>query len=213
MKLLAPFVIALILGCLSLPAEQATGGNDRALEQTLNEERYKNLISKINTLQESYDVLVGRLEKTDQRIRALTDEVEKLKERHNRAGANQVTPEQLKDVVDQLRKVEENRQADTKWIRDKLDKLDKLAKAPLTPPAEPKRQNDAQALPENVVLQPQEVPAGATLSEIAKTYNEGLKNRGSKRRITVPQILRANPGLKPETLQACQKILIPLPKD
>jgi LysM repeat protein len=50
-----------------------------------------------------------------------------------------------------------------------------------------------------------QVQSGDSLSAIAKAY----RDKGVK--VTVPQILAANPGLKPETMKAGQKIIIPAP--
>ena len=107
-----------------------------------------------------------------------------------------------------MKEVDKKRQADNEKVVDELEKLRKALvgggssggrKTSVTPPADtPKTTFDPTA-----PHMEHKVQSGETVDAIVAAYRaKGVK-------VTLQQVLAANPGLKPETLKAGQTIIIP----
>lgn len=170
---------------------------DAALEQRLNE-----LQGKIETLLESQEGL-------RKQIAQLAKELDTVRDQQNKPLPASASQEDLKLLRDKVLEVDRKRLDDYEKIRAELMKLGKTltASAPAsTPKAAPpeRREKPKDSSPESGFEY--EVQKGDTLSLIIQAYRE--KNV----KITMDQVLKANPGLKPERLRPGQKIFIPAPQ-
>jgi len=168
------------------------------------EERFNQLSGKIE------DLIAGQ-EAQRKRLADLAREVENLREQQSKpAPNNYASQEDLKRLAEAVKEVDHKRMDDYGKIHDEILKLGKKLSMPA--PMPPKRSisgnssgDDAPPVAEKkgfeYVIQP-----GDTLSVIVAAYKE--KNI----KVTVDQILKANPGLKPERLSAGKTIFIPAPK-
>ena len=113
-----------------------------------------------------------------------------------------------------MREVDRKRLEDYDKIRAELAKLGRILATPPAPP--PSKKAPAPAATDNAPEEksgPPEkgyeyvVQRGDSLSIIVQAYHE--KNI----KVSVEQILKANPGLKPDKLYVGRKIFIPAPKE
>ena len=163
--------------------------------------------------QQQMDQINGRLQDIldaqaaqGKRIDALEKEIADLRDKPAGPGAAQGDLEKL---ADQVQEIDKKRQADRELILKEIEKLGKAGSSPSVRRSTP-----------TVTTNPP--PGGAsaggrengyeyavqrndTLSIIAKAYrDQGIK-------VTADQILKANPGLNPNSLKVGQKIFIPAP--
>jgi nucleoid-associated protein YgaU len=170
---------------------------------------------RLNKLSAQIEDLMGAKTEQDRRIAALAKEVESLRGQMERPTASAASPEDLKRVADAVREVDQKRLEDYEKIRVELQKLGKTLAA--TPPA-PKKPNSPttganppgpSTTSEKAGMQDKGfeyvIARGDTLSLIVKAYHD------KKIPVTVDQILKANPGLKPDKLVVGKKIWIPAP--
>jgi LysM repeat protein len=177
----------------------AAGGAVRAQDAAV-EERLNKLSAHIE------DLLAAQAEQ-QKRIAALTREIEALRDQINRPAANYATAEDLRKLAEKLQEIDQKRVADNEKIVKELERLARLGAGARPEPREAKP------------VEPKPAPGGATsekgyeyviqsgdtLSGIAAACREkGIK-------VTVEQILKANPGLKERSLRPGQKIFIPAP--
>lgn len=169
------------------------------------EERSKRLSAEIQTIQETQELLVKNQAEFRQRLERLADEVRNLKEDQNRSSGNMVSRDELRKYV---REIDEKREADKKVI---LENIRDLAKVPVAPPPAPKT-TSARPAPEPVNEEPPfvyTVRKSDRLLDIVAEYNDYFQKHGQPK-ITVDQVLKANPGLKADRLVAGKKIRIPV---
>ena len=135
-----------------------------------------------------------------------------LRDQQAKPTGNYASPEQLKRLADSLKEVDRKRVDDNEKTRAELLKLAVILNKPLPPqpkkktasvPSEPSTDKEnkpgkTEEMAEYVIK------SGDTLGLIAQAYRE--KNV----KITVDQILKANPGLVPEKMHVGQKIRVPL---
>ena len=132
-----------------------------------------------------------------------------LREQLGRTDACYASQQELRNLVDTILNVDQERLRDGEQIHIELANLGRM----LTMPPAPK-----EATPVAMTASPDSdrptalergyeyvIQAGDTLSAISRAYRE--KNI----KVSVDQILKANPGLKPEKLRPGQRILIPAP--
>jgi LysM repeat protein len=161
---------------------------------------------RLNSLSAQIDVLKEAKELQNKRIEALEKQVNDLQSQLGKVpSGNFASQEDLSKVADAVKEVDKKRQADSENVTDRLEKLRKDLvgggrRTAVTPTEPPKATVDV-----NAPHMEYQVQSGDSLSAIAKAY----RDKGVK--VTVPQILAANPGLKPETMKAGQKIIIPAP--
>jgi Rad3-related DNA helicase len=230
MKWMLPLMIVLLAGnAVRLRADSLSEAAALAAQRDA-EERYKRLSADVQELLDTQAVLLKRLEESRQRIDRLSDEVRSLKEEHNRTSGNAVSRDEFRKYVEKLKELDEKREADKKLILDNIKSL-----ANLPPPAasdeRDKDKGNARRKNNHSAERNTERPADRStdvseeppylytvkkndqLLTIVASYNEYFQEQGLPK-ITVEQVLKANPGLKADHLVAGRKIRIPaLAKD
>ena len=169
------------------------------------------LIDQINGKIQDIYVLI---DKQDKRIAALEKSVGDLSDKLNQPAASSANADDLQKLARQVKELAEKQQHDNDQI---VKTLEKLARGGgfSTPP----RSRPAAAQVDNPPTAPTPAAAGDkqngywypvkdkdTLIAIAKAYSAELKTK-----ITVDQILAANPGLTAKNLSVGKKIFIPAP--
>ena len=168
--------------------------------------------------QERLDKLAGRIEDLTaaqeamrKQINDLSRQLESAREQSSKPNTSYATREDLNQLAEKIREVDRKRMDDAETVRAELLKLRKALEVPLTPskpkstsPPREKAPPEKPAGDEKVF--PYTIQSGDTLDAIVAAYRE--KNI----KVTVAQILAANPGLKADHLRVGQKIYIPAPK-
>jgi hypothetical protein len=168
------------------------------------EERYKRLAADVQAILDTQEVLQKRQEDLRQRLDKLVEEIRSLKEDQSRSGSL-ATREELRKYVEKLKEVDEKREMDKKVI---LENIKELAKAPPVVVAESKPPKSRSAEPAEEQPFVYVVKKNDRLLDIVAEYNDYFQKRGQSK-ITMDQVLKANPGLKADRLVAGKKIRIP----
>ena len=171
-------------------------GQDAATEEQLNKLR-----GEITALQASNVDL-------QKRLADVMKELQDVREQATKPTGNYASAEDLKQLAEKVREVDRKRADDRELILDEIKKLGKTMSAgggrpPKKPDDPPKGNTENPTVPDKgyeYVIQ-----SGDTLSSVVAAYRE----KGVK--VTVDQVLKANPTLKPESLKVGQKVFIPAP--
>jgi LysM repeat protein len=188
--------ISLFLCTALLAAPTISPAQDAATEERLNK-----LSAEIDVLTEAKDELNKKIDALDNQIRDLQTQVSK-------PTGNYASADDLKQLADAIKEVDKKRQADNDRV---VQELQRLGKTLTSSPPSHRSPGTSTPPPIGDTSSPQdgfyyEIQDGNTLAEIAKAY----RDKGIK--ITVQQILDANPGLKANNMKVGQKIFIPKPK-
>lgn len=166
---------------------------------------YEERIKRLNSMVEDLLAAQATLQK---RLAALSDELATLREDQARRASRYATQEDVRRMFEGFAKeVERKRDDDRKAVLEELHKLAQAA-AVVEPP--PRRVRDTPPPP-----RPDPAPAskgyryqvkpGDTLSAIVMAYQQnGVK-------VTLDQVIKANPHLKPNNLRPNQEVFIPEP--
>jgi LysM repeat protein len=169
--------------------------------------------------QQQMDEINGRLQNIleaqsaqGKRIEALEKEISDLRDKTSQPPpvTDNASAADLKKLADQVQEIDRKRQEDRELILKEIEKLGKVSSSPASHKPSPIVSTPAADNPAPAATGPQKgyeykVAAGDTLSIIAKAYrDQGIK-------VTTDQILKANPGLNPNTIKVGQKIFIPAP--
>jgi LysM repeat protein len=168
------------------------------------EENYKSLRGKLQDMIEAQSAY-------EKRIQALEREVSDLREQLAKPSGNYASQEDVKQLAGTVQEIDRKREADTKHI---LDEFSRLGKTLAATPA-PRPSTKPPVIDSTPTYTPKvdesgftyQIKAGDNLSTIAQAYKE---QQGI--RVTVRQILDANPGLNPDKLVIGKKIFIPVPR-
>jgi len=168
------------------------------------QERLDKLSGQINDLVEVQRAL-------QKQIAEVSREMDSLRSQLNRPNENNVTHNDLKPLIKAIEEVDRKRIDDAKAVQSQLASIAKsLEAAASRRPERPPVRSNPESDPGTTPARPQrgyeyEVKSGDTLSTILAAYREqGVK-------VTTDQVLKANPGLKPERMKVGQKIFIPNP--
>lgn len=191
--------LGLTAGLTSAPGRAENAAAEAAQRQEA-EERYQKVRAKLEETLEAQAVLQKRLS-------ALGAEMAGLRQEMERSGGNQASHEDLRKLAEAVREVDKRREDDRKLI---LEEIRRLAAQP--PPEQPTRKPakavEAEPAPISGGAQKgyeYEVKSGDTISTIVAAYQaNGVK-------VTVPQVIKANPGVNPNKMRKGQKIFIPDP--
>jgi len=187
----------LVLG-LALSAAPALRAQDAATE-----ERFNKLAGQIEDLRASQEAMTKRIE-------ALGKEIDSLHGQLEKPSGNYASDEDLKRLAESVKEIDRKRLDDYEKIRLELKNLGRSLAAPATTTRKPPIANtdnstsDRPSTPEKGF--DYQVKKGDTLSIIVQAY------RDNNIKVTMDQILKANPGLKPEKMRVGQKIFIPAPQ-
>ncbi len=173
----------------------------RAQDVALLDERVKQLLGKIENLEEANS---GQ----KKQIEALLKEIQSLREhQQNVPTTGFASTEDLRELARKVQEIEEKRKSDRAYLEKEFERLAKIAGAKTRPP----KNTDTDKPATNTTPLPGKgvehvIASGDFVSTIAAAYSKEL---GVK--ITSDMILRANPGLKAERMIVGKKILIPVP--
>jgi LysM repeat protein len=184
-----------VLGAMLLIAPLMTRAQDAATEERLNK-----LNGRIQDMLDANDA-------QNKRIEELAKSIDSLRQQLDKPQANYASADDLKRLAEKLQEVDRKRQEDNehilKTIQTELKTLSATAPVKTPGPKPPSTPTDTPAISSKGFEKV--VESGDTLSTIIAAY----KDKGIK--VTLDQILKANPGLKPEKLKVGQKIFIPAP--
>lgn len=207
MKRIVPLILCLFAGAPMLvhAADALTEAAVLAAHRD-SEERFRRMAADIQNLQDTQEVLLKRQEEFRQRLERLAEEIRNFKDDQGRSTSSYATREEVRGFVEKLKELDEKREADKKLI---LDGLKQLAKAPPVPVVEPKStpapSRDSEEPPFLYTIKRND-----RLLDIIAGYNEHFEKQGQAK-ITLSQVLRANPGLKADRLIVGKQIRIPVP--
>jgi LysM repeat protein len=187
--------ISILAAGLVLCAAPISRGQDAATEQRLSE-----LNGKIENLLETQEM-------QRKQIADLVRQIADLRDQQAKPNTTYASADDLKRLADAIQEVDRKRLEDYQKIRTELLKLGKTLAGPLpatsrrsSKPAADSSSGDAKTGYEYTVQ------SGDSLSAIAQAYRDKHIN------ISWQDIVKANPGLKPDRLPVGKKIFIPAPK-
>ena len=161
---------------------------------------------KLNRLSGQIENLIEGQKAQQRHIEALAKAIETLREQLDKPSGNYASAEDLKRVADAVKEVDRKRLEDYDKIRTDLVSIRKglLSSAPPPRRAAPDS-GDSEKPPKPEKGFEHTVQNGQTLSAIVQAY------RDNNVKVTIEQIMKANPGLKPDKISPGQKIWIPAP--
>ena len=170
---------------------------------------------KLNQLSGKIEDLIASQEAQRKRISELSKELDNLREQMGKPTGNYAEKEDLKRLADAIKEVDKKRLDDYDKIHNDLLKISKLAAGSTpsprqrpgsdTPPSDKDKEKDKTSTGDKATFEPYVVQQGDTLEAIVQAY------KAKNIKITVAQILKANPTLVPEKMHVGQKITIPAP--
>ena len=166
---------------------------------------------RLNQLSGKIEDLIASHETQRKRVAELAREIENLRDQQSKPTGNFASQEDLKRLADAVKEVDRKRMDDNEKIHSDLLKLSRSLSVPLPPPKKktavvPGDQPASDKAGRKEEVAEYVIQSGDNLSVIVQAYRE--KNV----KVTVEQILKANPGLVPEKMKVGQKIFIPLPQ-
>jgi LysM repeat protein len=161
------------------------------------------LEERVNKLNGYVQDLLAAQDAQRKQIEALAAEIQALREKAGQSSPNSATSDDLRRLAEKVQEVDRKRENDRELILKELEALGKTVKRPVR--SNPTEKPISTGAPSDKGYE-HEVQPGETLSAIVAAYkNEGIN-------VTVDQILKANPGLKPNSMKVGQKIFIPAPQ-
>jgi nucleoid-associated protein YgaU len=166
---------------------------------------------RLNKLSGQIEDLIAAQKAQQKQLAELSRELEAVREQSGKPNNNYASQEDLKRLAESVKEIERKRADDQEKIQAEFAKLEKLLSAsPSKKSASPQKDKDSAPAPADKSVPNEKgyeytIQQGDTLSVIVQAYKE--KNI----KITVDQILKANPGLNANRLRPGQKIWIPAP--
>jgi hypothetical protein len=161
---------------------------------------------RLNKLSAQIDVLVEAKDQLSKKIEGLEGQIRDLQTQVSKPTGNYASADDVKQLADAIKEVDKKRQEDNERVVKELQNLGKSLSGPSHRPSStqpPVHVDDTTGSQDGYYYTVQE---GDTPSLIVKAY----RDKGIK--VTVQQVLDANPGLKATNMKVGQKIFIPKPK-
>ncbi|HEX4263578.1 MAG TPA: LysM peptidoglycan-binding domain-containing protein [Verrucomicrobiae bacterium] len=161
---------------------------------------------RLNKLSAQIEVLIEAKDAQNKKIEDLQGQIRDLQNQVSKPTGNYASADDVKQLADAIKEVDRKRQEDNEKVLNELEKLAKTlggsgGRRP-TAVVDPKPAVDPGTTGPHFEYT---VQSGDTLGAIVKAY------RDKNVKISLSQILAANPGLKPENMKVGQKIVIPAP--
>ena len=166
---------------------------------------------RLNQLSGKIEDIIASQETQRKRVAELAKEIDGLRDQQGKPNTSYASQEDLKRLAESVKEVDRKRMDDNEKIHTDLLKLSKTLSTPLPSPKKKPAttQSDTLSVPDKPGKKEDvaeyTIQSGDTLSVIVQAYRE--KNV----KVTVQQIINANPGLVPEKMHVGQKIFVPLP--
>jgi LysM repeat protein len=195
MRMISVWICLVILALAFTPRARA---QDAATQAQLDK-----ITGEIQDVQDSLDAQDKRISALEKKISDMADKV------NTPQGNDYASVDDLKKLAEQVQEIDKKRQQDNEKILDALEKLSKgggFHRPPAENPVDtsPGPGPTSSGSPQNGYEYT--VAPGNTLTAIVKAYRaQGVK-------VTVEQILKANPGLNANNLIVGKKIFIPAPQ-
>jgi len=188
--------ISILIAVLTLCTASGLRAQDAATEERLR---------KLNGYVEE---LLADKARQQKQIADLSREIESLREQVSKPSGNYATQDDLRELAKKVQEVDRKRMEDDDKIVKQIEELGKTVLKPpgggrVKPTPTPENTGTGGATADKGYEY--EIQSGDTLSVVVQAYREkGIK-------VSVDQILKANPGLVPEKMKVGQKIFIPAP--
>lgn len=188
-----------------------SAGSLRAQALQVDSEEFKRLAGEVADLRDANMAQQRRIATLQKEVENLREALRESQERTTSRMGDLATREDLKKIVEQIKAVDQQREADRKLILQEFENLGKTL-AGLSKPAKRREpEPEAAAEPfEGEVIEHVVLP-NESLSEIQMHYNAALQKQG-RPTVSLKQILQANPKLNPNRIFAGQKINLPVPE-
>jgi len=163
---------------------------------------------RLNKLSAQIDVLIEAKDAQNKKIDDLQSQIRDLQSQVGKPTGNYASADDVKQLADAVKEVDKKRQEDNEHVLNELEKLAKTLGGSAGHHSTPTPVTDTKPAPDANPNAPHfeyTVQPGDTLGAIVKAY------RDKNIKITLQQILAANPGLKPSNMKVNQKIIIPAP--
>jgi len=171
-------------------------------------EQFRRLRGEIDELKGAHALQQQQTDKLKTEVKELTDENRKL---NRRLAGKFATAEEMGAVRAALKEMDANRLQDRDIVQKALADLGKLiAKVAQQKVAAQPVEPNPRVVAQDFKFNTHKVETGEFLGTIIIAYNHAYKEEGLGT-VTQSQVLKANPGLKPNRLLVGQKIKIPLP--
>ncbi len=165
---------------------------------------------RLNKLDGLVQDLIEDKAATKKQLAEIAREIQSLREQLSKPSGNFASAEDLRKLAEAVKEIDKKRADDNEKIIKKIEKLGDIVaggakKAPkiTVPPPDATGTNAAATDKAHFEYT---IESGDTLDAIIKAYKEkGIK-------LTVDQILKANPGLNPNAMKVGKKIIIPAPQ-
>jgi LysM repeat protein len=147
------------------------------------------------------------------KISALSEELGRIREEVAKASNNSNVQGDITRLGEEIKNLDRQRIKDNELIAQKLkDLASMIREVPSTPAVRPPSRKPSTDETTSAAVGAHfehKIESGDTLSTIVEAYNQELKKQGS--RITMKQVMDANPGVNWNKLRIGQKIIIPAP--
>ena len=177
-------------------------------------EEFKRMAGELADLRDANLAQQRRITALQREVESLRSAVRDSQEKTISRLGEFATREDLKKIVDQIKEVDQRREADRKLILQEFENLGKALTQPAPRAAARRNDPEPRSEPEKpiegtfieYVVQPNE-----SLSEIRVKYNSELQKQG-RPPVSIQDIVRANPRLNPDRIFVGQKINLPVPE-
>lgn len=165
---------------------------------------------RLNKLSGQIDSIIETQQALSRQIDRLSKDIESVREQASKPTGNYASQERADSLAKAITEVDKKRMQDADRIKSELEAIRKSLLQ--TPPPSKSQKKTPSPVAENTSTPDKEtgfeytVKSGDTLSTIVAAYRE------QKIKVTTDQILKANPGLKPDRLYVGKTIFIPAPK-
>tara|TARA_B100000686_G_C16716971_1_gene932637 strand:+ start:851 stop:1453 length:603 start_codon:yes stop_codon:yes gene_type:complete len=167
------------------------------------------LIENVNRLQGQLEDLLQSYNSLKKEVDILQIELRKTRAESLKSKPDSITKSDIEGLTKAIREVDRKRSADKELILKEIRNI-----------ARNSNNNNSRPItttPSTTNRKPQKgfehtVQSGETISAIIAAYNEQLKIEGSKKRIALNSVLKANPKLNPRSIQIGQILFIPDPR-
>jgi hypothetical protein len=218
-------VLLLCVACqgpwlLPVRAQDEAARAAAAADREAAEDRYRRLSATVENLLTAQADQQRRLDRLGEELRKVAMDAETGRSAASRAESHYATRDELNKVVETIRKLDAQREADKKQILEEIQALGKSLSASLAtaarapkpaPPSEPEKKPTPSTPPADQEGVWYTVEKGNTLTAIIAAHNEEFKKQG--RKTSRKLVLEANPKLDANSVYVGQKIFIPIVKE